>query len=335
MNEKGVAIIGCGLIGQRRARTAADHPDTNVRVVVDTSTERMTAVATEFNARTAATWQDAIEHDDVAAVVVSTPNAFLVPIATAALKQGKHVLIEKPMGRNSAEAAALAEAAAASAGVLKIGFNHRYHPAIALAHERLVRGDIGRLTQLRARYGHGSRPGCENEWRANPELSGGGELLDQGVHIVDLFQWMAGPPVLVKAEIQTAVWPLQPLEDNAFGLMRFPNNVVGQFHVSMTQWKNLFSLEIHGDRGALVVEGLGGSYGVETLTHVQRAMQGGAPEVDVVRFDRPDLSWAAEWDDFTGAMHGKPLRNGSAAEGLAVMRTIDAVYGAARDSFFT
>jgi predicted dehydrogenase len=191
-------------------------------------------------------------------------------------------------------------------------------------------GAIGRLIQMRARYGHGGRPGVEKEWRANAEIAGGGELLDQGVHIIDLFQWFGGPAVRAQAEVQQAVWQIGRLEDNAFGLLRFAGGAVGQFHVSMTQWKNLFSFEIHGDTGALLIDGLGGSYGVETLTIVRRNMAGGVPVIEQERFEGSDVSWAAEWSDFVGALHGERLRHGGSQDGLRVMATVDALYAAAR-----
>lgn len=326
----GVAVIGCGLIGARRAGTAAAHADTDVRVVVDTDADRARDLAGRHGADWSTDWRDVLARDDVGAAVVCTPNAHLAPIALAALDAGCHVLIEKPMGRSLAEAESMAAAAARAGRVLKTGFNHRYHPAVSGAEQRFRAGEIGSLVQMRARYGHGSRPGCEAEWRGNADLAGGGELLDQGVHVVDLFQWLAGPPVRVQAELQTAVWPLAPLEDNAFGLLRFADSVVGQFHVSMTQWKNLFSLELHGSTGALVVEGLGGSYGTERLTVVRRNMAGGVPDVEVHEFPGSDESWTLEWEDFSTAIHGGTLRHGSPAEGVSVMRTVAALYEAGR-----
>ena len=330
MSRTGVAVIGCGLIGARRARAAASDPRTVLRIVVDTDRSRAAAVAKELNVETGRDWRDALSRDDVGAVVVCTPNALLVPIGVAALRAGRHVLIEKPMGRNATEARALVAEARRAGTILKVGFNHRFHPAIARAHELYRSGAIGRIIQLRARYGHGARPGYEQEWRGNAELAGGGELLDQGVHIVDLFQWFAGPAVRAQAELQTSVWDLGRLEDNAFGLLRFAAGVVGQFHVSMTQWKNLFSLEIHGENGALIVEGLGGSYGTETLTFVQRNMAGGPPQVDTRPFEGPDISWSAEWADFAAATRGEPMKHGHPEDGLRVMATVDALYAAAR-----
>lgn len=330
MTRIGVAVIGSGLVGERRARAAATDARTALRLVVDTDRGRSTKLAAELGADAARDWREAIDRSDIGAVVVSTPNALLVPIGIAALRAGRHVLIEKPMGRNATEARALTAEARRAGTVLKVGFNHRFHPAIARANELFRTGAIGRLVQLRARYGHGARPGYELEWRGDAESAGGGELLDQGVHVVDLFQWFAGPAIRAQAELQTAVWELGRLEDNAFGLLRYGAGVVGQFHASMTQWKNLFSLEVHGDRGALIVEGLGGSYGTETLTVVRRNMAGGVPESERTPYDEPDSSWSLEWSDFAEAIHGGRMLHGLPDDGLRVMATVDALYAAAR-----
>jgi predicted dehydrogenase len=326
----GVAVVGCGLVGERRAHTASADERTALRLVIDTDRARANALAGALGAQAGRDWREAMEREDVGVVVVSTPNALLVPIGIAALRAGRHVLIEKPMGRNATEARALAAAATRSGTVLKVGFNHRYHPGLTRAHEIVRSGEIGRIIQMRARYGHGARPGCEKEWRGDAELAGGGELMDQGVHIVDLFHWFAGPATRVQAELQTAVWELGRLEDNAFGLLRFGAGVVGQFHVSMTQWKNLFSLEIHAERGAVLIEGLGGSYGPQALTVLHRNMAGGVPQVARTQYDGPDPSWSLEWADFAAALHGNRLEHGWPEDALQVMSTIDALYAAAR-----
>ncbi len=329
----GVAVIGCGLIGRRRAQTAARHPGSRLRVVVDAEATRAEEVARAHGCDVAPDWRAALERSDVTAVVVSTPNHLLAEIGCTALASGRHVLLEKPMGRNHEEAVGIAAAAARArerGRVLKVGFNHRYHPGIEGAHDLIASGELGRLINLRARYGHGSRPGCEAEWRADAERAGGGELTDQGVHIADLFHWLAGVPETAFGVLQTAFWRIQPLEDNAFGLFRFPGGTVGQLHTSMTQWKNLFSLEVHAERGAVVVEGLGGSYGPERLTVIRRRPEGGVPETAVREFPAEDGSWAAEWADFVTATSSGEVARGSAEDGLAAMRMIDALYRSAR-----
>jgi predicted dehydrogenase len=325
------AVVGCGLIGTRRAEQAAAGESSSLALAIDASEGAARAVAERFGAAFATDWRAAVEDANVDAIVVSTPNAYLCEIAVAALDAGKHVLIEKPMGRDLADAEAIAAVASRARGRLKIGFNHRYHPALREAHERCAAGEIGGVFAIRARYGHGGRPGYEREWRGNPQLAGGGELTDQGVHVVDLINWFAGVPDEAFAYVSTAVWPIAPLEDNAFGLLRWKNGRVATLHTSWTQWKNLFSFEVFGSDGSLSVEGLGGSYGVERLIAAKRNPQGGVPATSERAFEGPDVSWRDEWTDFTNAvLHDAPYW-GTPDDGLAAMRALHALYASARD----
>ncbi len=325
-----VAVIGCGLIGKRRSQTATDHPLSELAIVVDINSAAAEAVAVQYGCESSTDWKAAIARPDIDIVAVATHNGLLAEIAIAALQAGKHVLIEKPMGRNLAEALQMAEAAKAADRILKIGFNHRYHPALAKAYDLFQAGAIGDIINIRARYGHGGRPGYENEWRGNPELAGGGELTDQGVHIADLIHWFAGLPTEAFAYLQTAIWPIQPLEDNGFGLFRFGDGAIASFHTSWTQWKNLFSFEIYGQKGSLTIEGLGKSYGIERLTIAYRKPEGGVPDLEDLVFDLPDISWELEWQDFIGAIVAKTPYWGTPEEGVNAMRMLDALYRSAK-----
>jgi predicted dehydrogenase len=271
-----------------------------------------------------------IDDGSIDVVIVSTPNGYTAEIGTAALAAGKHVLVEKPPGRNLSEARQLAEAAQKAGRILKIGFNHRYHPAIRRAHQLFSQGTIGEVINVRARYGHGGRPGYEKEWRGNPTLAGGGELTDQGAHIVDLLHWFCGIPLEVFAMKQTVVWPIHPLEDNAFGLFRYKKGMVASFHTSWTQWKNIFSFEIFGQLGSLNIEGLGGSYGTERLSMAIRKPEGGMPDMNEEVFDGPDLSWQAEWADFVRAIIEGGIYWGTPEDGVAAMAMIEAMYRSAQ-----
>jgi predicted dehydrogenase len=325
----GVGVVGAGLIGKRRAAEAAGGPESTLVCVSDPAEDARSGIAAEYGVPAFAAWQDVLAADGVDIVVVATPNGFLAEIAIAALNAGKHVLLEKPMGRNLAEARAIAGAAQRSGRLVKVGFNHRYHPGLARAHALYSNGDIGEAINLRARYGHGGRPGYEKEWRGNAELAGGGELTDQGVHVCDLINWFLGPPQSAYALLQTAVWPLQPLEDNAFGLFRFHAGQIASFHTSWTQWKNLFSFELFGRDGSISVEGLGRSYGTETLTVAHRNPLGGVPTVTTTEFEGPDDSWALEWRDFIAAIDGGSTYLGTAEDGVVAMAMIDGLYHSA------
>lgn len=329
MNRIGVAVIGCGAVGALRAGTAAADPRTALRVVVDSNRERAAALAAELRVDETDDWREALARPDVGCVVVCTPIALLIPIGIAALRTGRHVLIEKPLGRNATEARAIASEARRVGTVLKVGFNSRYHPGLLRAHDLCRQGEIGRILQLSARASQVVSPDLEREWRASAELAGGGELLGAGVDIVDLFQWFAGPAVRAQAELQSALWNLGRLEDNAFGLLRYGGGVVGHFHVSMTQWQSRFFFEANGELGTLSVQSTGASSG-ETLSVVRRAAPGSVAEVETSTVESPESSWNAEWADFAAAMHGAGLRHGQPGEALRIMATIDALYAAAR-----
>lgn len=326
MTKMNTAVIGCGLIGKRRAVIASTHPRTKLKAVADISKDTACDLAQSLACDFSVDWEEIIRSGDIEIVVVSTPNKFLAPIATMAMKQGKHVLIEKPMGCNVQDALALYKVSLETGQSLKIGFNHRYHPALLKAHDLFLAGEIGQIINIRACYGHGGRPGYEREWRGDPDLSGGGEMTDQGVHLIDLINWFIGCPLEVVSMLQNAVWPIKPLEDNAFGLLRYKNGIVASFHTSWTQWKNLFSFEVFGEKGFLDVKGLGGSYGPERLIIGKRKPHGGVPNITEEIFEEDDFSWEREWDDFISHLENKSAYFGTPEEGLDVMRTIDALY---------
>lgn len=326
-----VAVVGCGLIGRRRAEHVARQPESECCWVVDVRPEAAKKLGEELHCRWDGTWEQVMRAPSIDVVVVSTVNRWIKPIACAALEAGKHVLIEKPMGRNLMEAREIASVAHRSGALLKIGFNHRYHPALQEAQRLLQAGRIGRPLFIRAVYGHGGRVGYDQEWRTDPEESGGGELLDQGVHIVDLMQWFFGVPGSVCGRTPRYVWAVERVEDNAFGLFSWPDGRTAQLHTSWTQWKNRFEFQIYGDRGALEVAGLGGSYGPETLTQTVRAEVSGAPTVHIESFQGEDGSWQLEWEEFVWAIRRGSSYLGTPADGLAAMRMIDALYRASQE----
>lgn len=324
----GVGVVGCGLIGSRRATIAAGSQESRVVAVADRDSRRAREVAMATRAVALPEWEAVARHPEVDVVVVATTHDWLTPVSVAALRAGKHVFCEKPMSVSSRDAEEILVAAASSGCRVHVGFNHRYHPAIRRAHDLAAAGELGDLLFLRCRYGHGGRPDYEREWRLDPAQSGGGELLDQGIHAIDLFRWFLGDLTEVSGLTATWVWQA-PVEDNVFALFRSPRGQIASLHASWTQWKNLFSLEVSAVRGALVVEGLGGSYGPERLT-VYRRQTGGAPSEEQMDFPGPDRSWELEWEDFLVAIrHGQPPPVGG-EDGLAALRLVEAVYAAAR-----
>ena len=150
---------------------------------------------------------------------------------------------------------------------------------------------------VRGRYGHGGRVGYEREWRADPARAGGGELIDQGVHLIDLAGWFLGSFTQVQGFATTYFWNM-PVDDNAFMTLRTGTGQTAFLHVSCTEWKNLFSLEIYGRNGKIAINGLGGSYGVERLEYYRMLPQMGPPETTIHEYPGADRSWAIEFAEF-------------------------------------
>ena len=293
--KPGVAIVGCGLIGAKRAQALAGAP-----LVICADPDRARAerlAATVPGAEASADWREAVRHPRARIVIVATTNDSLSPVALEAVKAGKHVLVEKPAARRASEIGPLGEAARAARVKVRVGFNHRYHPALLKTQALVKEGALGELMFLRGRYGHGGRIGYDKEWRADPARSGGGELIDQGVHLIDFARLLLGEFEHVQGYAHTFYWDM-PVDDNAFLLLRTREQRTAFLHVSCSEWKNLFSLEIYGRAGKLQVDGLGGSYGLEKLTHYRMLPQMGPPETESWEYPGGDRSWALEFEEF-------------------------------------
>jgi predicted dehydrogenase len=247
-------------------------------------------------------WEEAIVHPDVDLVVVATTNDALTPIAIAAVEAGKHVLVEKPAARTVSELDRLIAAAERHHRQVRVGFNHRYHPALLEARQLVDRSALGPLMFVRGRYGHGGRVGYDREWRADPAKAGGGELIDQGVHLIDLASWFLGSFTDVHGIATTYFWDM-PVDDNAFMTLRTATGQIAFLHVSCTEWKNLFSFEIYGRTGKIAIDGLGGSYGVERLAYYRMLPEMGPPETTIHEYPGGDRSWAIEFAEFLDDIH--------------------------------
>jgi predicted dehydrogenase len=316
------AVIGCGLIGAKRARDAKRF---QVAVCCDVDVDRARNLAAQFGADVTTEWKSAIARSDVQAVFVATRHDSLAAIAAAAAAAGKHVLVEKPGARSAEELDPVKLAAVRSGVTVHVGFNHRYHRAFRKAREIVDTGMLGPLMFVRARYGHGGRPGYEHEWRADPQLSGGGEAIDQGVHLIDLARWFLGDFEHADGFVPTYFWNM-PVEDNAFFLLRTASHQVAQLHASWTEWKNMFSFELYGRMGKLEISGLGGSYGVERLTHYQMLSEMGPPETTAYEYPMSDDSWLRECEAFAQDIHaGRPGSPG-VEDAQAALRAVAEVY---------
>jgi predicted dehydrogenase len=318
-----VGIAGCGLIGGKRA--VALSSEDRLVAVYDPASDRARSLAGKHGAEACSTLDDLVAKSD--AVVVATSNDQLAAVAMVAARAGKHVVIEKPGARNAAELEPLARLAREKGIVVKVGFNHRFHPAAQKAKALLETGDYGDVMFLRGRYGHGGRLGYEKEWRADPAVSGGGELIDQGVHLIDLARWFLGDELVdVQGRVETYFWKM-PVDDNAFLTLGTKARQVAHLQVSCTEWKNLFALEIYARHAKLHWEGLGGSYGPERLTLWQMRPEMGPPDGVTYEYSPADKSWALEWADFARAVATKTRPCGDVQDALAALRVVDRVYG--------
>ncbi len=324
-----LGIIGCGLIGGKRAAAAARLGIT-LSAAADISIERAASLVARFGGAGVTDWRNVLASDaDV--VVIAVTHDQLAPVAMAALAAGKHVLLEKPGARNADELLPVAKLAAEKNLAVKVGFNHRFHPSLQKARELVDAGALGPLLYVRGRYGHGGRVGYEQEWRFKREISGGGELLDQGSHLIDLARWFLGEFTGVHGYAPRYFWD-GGVEDNCFLQLTTDTGCCAHLHASWTEWKNLFSFEITGQHGKLAVDGLGGSYGVEQLTFYKMLPDMGPPETTIWQYPFPDTSWDREMRELFSAIEENRKPMGDVEDAIRTLRVVDAVYGAGRAS---
>jgi predicted dehydrogenase len=321
-----VGIAGCGLIGRKRAEALA-AADTLVGCV-DLVPEAATALAAGHGT-TACESFDALLDSAPDVVVVAVPHDQLAELAERALAAGAHVLVEKPAGLGTAQVQRLQDAAQRAGRRVKVGFNHRFHPGIARAAAEVHSGAHGELMHLRGRYGHGGRPGYDREWRAEPARSGGGELIDQGMHLLDLAHWIAGPLPLHSALLRTHFWDT-PVEDNAALILGERSGRAAPWamlHVTWTEWKNLFSLEIYCHTAKLRVDGLVRSYGSQTLRIYRMGPELGPPQLEEMAYGPSDLSWEREWEHFAEVLDaGEGPLNGDLDDARYAWAQVEAAY---------
>ncbi len=290
----GLGIIGCGLIGEKRARAIGEG---RLVACADLNEDRGMAVARSTGAKVLTDWRTLLDQPDLDIVLVATQHHNLVEITRAAIDKGKHVFVEKPAARNAAELEPLILAAKQKGVKVRVGFNHRYHRAFRKARELFESGALGELMFIRARYGHGGRIGYDSEWRSDPHLSGGGELIDQGIHLIDLSRWFLGEFQDVQGFAHTYFWKM-PVEDNGFLLLKNTKKQVAFLHASCTEWKNLFSMEMYGQKAKLEITGLGGSYGTERLAYYRMLPEMGPPDTTIWEYPMSDDSWGIELAEF-------------------------------------
>ena len=320
-----VAIIGAGLQARRRAPIIQNWSGTELVIITAKSKDEAESLAGKLGCEAGEGWEMVVKRPDIDIVLVCTPPDIHAIISIAALRAGKHVLCEKPLTKTIPEAEQLIKTAQSTGLTLKCGFNHRYHPAIWKAKQLFDLGEFGTPIFGRCVYGICGRPGYENEWRANASIVSGGQFMEQGIHVVDLFRWFLGDFQRVTGFTSTKYFKISPLEDNAFALLQNKDGVIASIHSSLTQWKNLFHFEIFGSDGYFIVEGLGGGYGTEKLIVGKRDFNAPFTE-EVTEYRGEDRSWFEEWKEFISAISEKRQPLGNGIDGLEAMKIVNAVY---------
>jgi len=327
----GVAIVGAGNIGRVRAQSILRSDEARVAWVGDVDANRGQSLAALSSASSATGWREVVAKPEVDVVVVSTPTKFHAEIAIEALRHGKHVLCEKPLARTAEEAWEVVAAARHANRVLKTGFNYRQMDHVRKARELLANQAIGPVHFLRCRYGHGGKPHYEQDWCTDGELSGGGVLQEQGIHMVDLARVLLGEPVRVCAETRRYFWNFRDTEDNCFCLLETAEGQLASLHVSWTQWKNILEVEVFGRDGYLRLEGRDGHYGPQRLTWGKRQPDHGRPIEEVFTFGPSPTSWDREWREFVELLHHGSDSFEAAWQGWRTQALVDLAYKSARE----
>ena len=323
-----VGIAGYGVVGKRR------------RGVIDSLPTFETAAVCDRTLGGDGVFEDGVRYfdryekllrEDLDVLFVCLTNDLNADVTIAGLEKGLHVFCEKPPGRDVVDIARVVDHEKKHPGLkLKYGFNHRYHDSVRDALNILRSGQLGEVINLRAVYGK-SRLITFNQtsWRTQRALAGGGVLLDQGIHIVDLLRLFAGEFADVHSFISNSVWN-HDVEDNAYALMRTADGKVAMLHSSASQWRHRFGLEITLTKGALTLAGIlsgSKSYGDETLTILRTSGDDmGDPKEETRRYES-DPSWTDEVAEFAEAiLSNAPIANGSSEDALKTMQLVYRIY---------
>jgi predicted dehydrogenase len=319
-----VGIVGAGLIGRKRG--LAVNESSELVGIYDLDQSRAVALAEELGIKRFVTADDLVRAvGNEGLLIVAVPHSHLVKVGKIGLEQGCHLLLEKPGALNPEEFRELLDLASANDRIVRVGYNHRFHPSfkeLSLISQSQIYGSIH---LIRARYGHGGRRGYETEWRAQKEISGGGELIDQGSHLLDLVRFIGGEIEIEYADTPTLFWEMK-VEDNAFIAGRINDSAKFWLHASWSEWKNLFSFEVFFKTAKIEITGLGGSYGRESLRIYFRKDGFGIPEVTDLGFPEEDLSWESEFNDVTAQIAGGAHIGSTGQDALVILEKIQEIY---------
>lgn len=325
-------MLRCGIIGYgKMGRTRELALRQSGRGIVTAITDTLLTNPPD-SARWTDTPEEIIQDPEIDAVFICTPNFLNKPLTIAALASGKHVFCEKPPAFTAAEVREIQLAEKQSGCRLMYGFNHRHHASIRKMKDIVENGELGKVLWMRGRYGKEVDEAFFSGWRANKELAGGGIMLDQGIHMLDLMLYLGGGFDEVQAMVSNLFWKIDGIEDNVFvNLRSCESGVCASLHSTMTQWRYIFSLEVFLQEGALILNGLktsSGAYGNEELTikaNSRKHAGNFASEERVVY--HTDESWLSEVNHFLDAIvEERDPHLGSSNDALTVMSLMDRIY---------
>lgn len=321
-----IGIIGYGVMGKTR-RTAIEEIKKGTVIAVSEP-----SIGPDADGIPNVSHDDIINNPEIDVLIVCTPNFLNKELTLRGLRAGKHVFCEKPPAFTAADILEIKEAEAQSGKTLMYGFNHRHHDSVLHMKRLIDSGEYGKVLWLRGRYGKSVTKDYFNQWRAKKELAGGGILMDQGIHMLDLFLFLSGDFDVVKAEVSNLYWHMD-VEDNAFVILKeSATGKVASLHSTMSQWRHLFSLEIFLEKGYMVLNGLitsTMSYGEETLSVAKNRSTAPAAtwKDEVITKYVNNNSWRYEMDHFFDCVtEQKPVIYGSSDDALKLMTIIDKVY---------
>lgn len=323
-------LVGAGGVGAIRAGLVAQTPEAALVIVADTQLDRAEALAAEHGAEAVADWRRVVESPEVDAVIVSASNDLHAPVSIAAMEAGKNVLCEKPLARTPDEARDVHLAAERLGRTLKTGFNHRHYPAILRAREIAGSGELGSILWMRCRYGHRGTYAIDKGWFVQPEISGGGTFLDNGVHVLDICRWFMGDFVEACGFAANTFWhDIRPVEDNGFGLFRTADGRIAQVHSSWNQWEPIFSVEIFLDKGSITVDD-------SAHIHIARRRDDwDRIDVEERHYSEPaNESWRLDWMEFLAAIEEGRQPMANAYDGWKAVEMAHAIYTSSRERKF-
>jgi predicted dehydrogenase len=324
-----VGIAGYGVVGQRRREVVDQHPDMKTVAVCDRVLEHEGAF--DDGVRYYDRFEPLLEKEKLDVLIVCLTNDINPDATIAGLEKGLHVFCEKPPGRDLSDILRVIDCERNHPSLkLKYGFNHRYHDSVREALSIIQSGDLGAVVNMRGIYGKSQLITFgQTSWRTERDLAGGGVLLDQGIHMVDLLRLFAGEFEDVHSFISNGFWGHE-VEDNAYALMRAKSGTVAMLHSSATSWRHRFHLDITLAKGALTLSGIlsgSKSYGAETLTIARRGGDDqGDPQEETKRYNN-DPSWSDEIADFADAiLKKKPIEHGTSHDALKTMELVYRIY---------